>query len=86
VRKEFSVHQWGAESAPAGLWLPDARGDRAWTARTGSGQMRMCGDIFDAAWLWRGRFMTTGRLSCSHPIVVCVGRGVKVEVAGLSVT
>jgi hypothetical protein len=66
-----SVPQWGAESAPARRWLPAAGGDRAWAARTGSGPMRMCGDIFAAARLWRGRLLTTGRLSCRHPIVVC---------------
>jgi hypothetical protein len=44
--------------------------------------MRMCGDIFVASMLWRGRLLMTGRLSCSHPIVVCAGRGVKVAVAG----
>jgi hypothetical protein len=48
-------------------------------------QMRMCGDIFAAAWLWRGRLLTTGRLSCQHPIVVCVERVGKVVVAGRSV-
>jgi hypothetical protein len=80
-----SVPQWGAESAPARRWLPAAGGDRAWAARTGSGPMRMCCDIFAAAWLWRGRLLTTGRLSCLHPIVVCAGRGVKITVAGLSV-
>jgi hypothetical protein len=30
--------------------------------------MRMCGDIFAAARLWRGRLLTTGHLS-SHPVV-----------------
>ena len=38
-----------AESAPAGQPLPAAGGDRAWAARTGSGPMRMCGDIFAAS-------------------------------------
>jgi len=60
----------GAESAPAGQRLPAAGGDRAWAARTGSGPMWMCGDIFAAARLWRGRLLTTGRLSCRHPVVV----------------
>ena len=60
----------GAESAPAGQRLPAAGGDRAWAARTGSGPMWMCCDIFAAASLWRGRLLTTGRLSCSHPVVV----------------
>ena len=50
-----------------------------------SGPMRMCGDIFAAARLWRGRLLTTGRLSCLHPIVVCVGRVVKDAVEGGSV-
>jgi hypothetical protein len=36
---------------------------RAPAVRTGSGQMRMCGDIFAAARLWRGRLLTTGHLS-----------------------
>ncbi len=75
----------GAESAPAGLWLPAAGGDRAWEVRTGSGPMWMCGDIFAAEWLWRGRLLTTGHLSCLHPIVVCAGRGRKLAVAGQSV-
>jgi len=60
----------GAESAPAGQWLPVAGGDRAWADRTGSEPMWMCGDIFAAARLWRGRLLTTGRLSCRHPVVV----------------
>ena len=60
----------GAESAPAGHRLPTAGGDWAWAARTGSGPMWMCGDIFAAARLWRGRLLTTGRLSCRHPVVV----------------
>jgi hypothetical protein len=77
--------QWGTESAPARRWLPAAGGDRAWAARTGSWPMRMCGDIFAAARLWRGRLLTTGRLSCHDPIVVCTGRGVKVAVVGRSV-
>ena len=47
-----------------------------------SGLMRMCCDIFAAARMCRGRLLTTGRLSCQHPIVVCAGRGVKVDVAG----
>ena len=75
----------GAESAPASRWVPAAGGDRAWAVRTGSGPMRMCGDIFAASLLWRGRLLTTGRLSCSHPIVVCAGRGMEVAVAGTSV-
>ena len=91
VRESFirnekkSVPQWGAESAPARRWLPAAGWDRAWAARTGSGPMRMCGDIFAAALLLRGRLLTTGRLSSSHPVVVCAGRGVKVDVSGRSV-
>ena len=64
-----SVPQLGAESAPTGRWLPAIGGDRAWAARTGSGPMRICGDIFPPASLWRGRLLTTGRLSCRHPIV-----------------
>ena len=68
VRKFCS--ECGAESAPAGQRLPAAGGDRAWAARTGSGPMWMCGDIFAAARLWRGRLLTTGRLSCRHPVVV----------------
>ena len=51
--------------------------------------MWMCGDIFAAEWLWRGRLLTTGHLSCRHPItfsiVVCAGRGRKLAVAGRSV-
>ena len=42
-------------------------------------------DIFAAERLWRGRLVTTGRLSCRHPSVVCAGRGGKVAVAGRSV-
>jgi hypothetical protein len=58
------------ESAPAGQRLPAADGDRAWSARTGSRQMWMCSDIFAAARPWRGCLLTTGRLSCRHPVVV----------------
>ena len=61
----------GAESAPAGQRLPAAGRDLAWAARTGSVPMWMCGDIFAAARRWRGRLLTTGRLSCRHPVVVC---------------
>ena len=35
--------------------------------------MRMCGDIFAAARLWRGRLLTTGHLSSRHPVVVGAG-------------
>ena len=52
---------------------------------TETGPMRMCCDIFAAARLWRGRLLTSGRLSSRHPVVVCAGRGVKVAVAGRSV-
>jgi hypothetical protein len=38
-----------------------------------SGQMRMCGDIFGAARLWRGRLLTTGHLSSRHPVVMGAG-------------
>ncbi len=58
----------------------------AWEARTGSWLMWTCGDIFAAVRLWRGCLLTTGRLSCRHPIVVCAGRDWKVVVAGRSVT
>ncbi len=75
----------GAESSPARLWLPAAGGGRAWAARTGSGPMWMCGDILAAARLWRGRLLTTGRLSCRHPIIVCARRVGRVAVAGRSV-
>ena len=75
----------GAESAPAGQRLPAAGRDLAWAARTGSGPMWMCGDIFAAARRWRGRLLTTGRLSCRHPVVVCAGRGRGVAVAGRAV-
>ena len=75
----------GAESAPAGQRLPAAGRDLAWAARTGSGPMWMCGDIFAAARRWRGRLLTTGRLSCLHPVVVCAGRGRGVAVAGRAV-
>ena len=34
-----------SESSLAGLWLPNAGGDGAWTVRTGSGPMWMCCDI-----------------------------------------
>ena len=79
--KKNSVLQWGAESAPARMWLTDAGGNRTWEARTGSWQIQMCGDIFAAARLWRGRLLTTGCLSSRHPVVVCAGRVVKVAVA-----
>ena len=46
--------------------------------------MLMCGDILAAARLWRGRLLTTGRLSCRHPIIVCARRVGRVAVAGLS--
>jgi hypothetical protein len=72
-RKKNSIPQWGAESSLAGQWLPAAGGDGAWAARTGSGPMRMCCDIFTAARLWRGRLLTTGRLSAHHPVVVGAG-------------
>jgi hypothetical protein len=39
----------GAEPSLAGQWLPPAGGDGAWAARTGSGPMLMCGDIFAAS-------------------------------------
>jgi hypothetical protein len=70
---ENSVPQWGAESSLAGQWLPAAGGDGAWAVRTGSGPLRMCGDIFAAARLWRGRLLTTGHLSSRHPVVVGAG-------------
>jgi hypothetical protein len=73
VGTQNSVPQWGAESSFAGQWLLAAGGDGAWTVRTGSGPMRMCGDIFAAARLWRGRFLTTGHLSSSCPVVVGAG-------------
>ena len=53
----------------------------AGTAHCASGRMK----IFAAALLWRGRLLTTGRLSCRHPVVVCAGRVGRVAVAGLSV-
>ena len=38
----------------------------AWAARTGSGPMRIRGDIFAAVRRWRGRLLTTGRpASCA---------------------
>ena len=37
-----------------------AGGRGAWAARTGSGPVRMRGDIFDAARRWRGRLLPTG--------------------------
>ena len=70
---KFCSECW--EFAPSRLWLPVAGGGRSWVARTGSGPMRMGGDIFAAAMLWRGRLLTTGRLSCHHPITVS-GRSV----------
>ena len=70
---ENSVPQWGAGSSLAGQWLPAAGGDGAWAATTGSGPMRMCGDIFAAARLWRGRLLTTGHLSSRHPVVLGAG-------------
>ena len=45
-----------------GQRVPAAGGDRAWAARTVSGPMWMCGDIFAAARLWRGRLLTTESL------------------------
>jgi hypothetical protein len=71
--KKKSVPQLGAESSLAGQWLPAAGGDGSWEVRTDSGPMRMCGDIFAAARLWRGRLLTTGRLSSRHPVVVGAG-------------
>jgi hypothetical protein len=68
-----SVQQWGAESSLTCQWLPAAGGDGAWAARTDSRPMRMCGDIFAAARLWRGRLLTTGHLSSRHPVVVGAG-------------
>ena len=44
-------------------------GDGTWSARTGSGPMQMCGGIFAASRLWRGRLLTTGHLSSRHPVV-----------------
>ena len=46
----------GAESAPAGQRLPAAGGDQAWAARTGSGPMRMCGDLL----------LVTKRITCDQ--------------------
>jgi hypothetical protein len=57
----------------AGQWLPAAGGDGAWAARTGSGPMRMRGDIFAASRLWRDSLLMTGHLSSSHPVVVGAG-------------
>jgi hypothetical protein len=37
------------KSSLAWQWLPAAGGDGAWEARTVSGQMLMCGDIFAAS-------------------------------------
>jgi hypothetical protein len=78
---KFCSKCW-AESALARLWLPTPGWDRTWAARTGSRPMWMYCDIFAASLLWRGCLLMTGRLSCSHPIAVCVGRGGKVNVAG----
>ncbi len=83
-KKKF-CSECGAESAPAGQRMPAAGRDLAWAARTGSGPMWMCGDIFAAARRGRGRLLTTGRLSCRHPVVVCAGRGRGVAVAGRAV-
>jgi hypothetical protein len=47
--------------------------------------MWMFSDIFAALWLCLGRLLTTGRLSCLHPIVACVGRVIKVDVSVRSV-
>ena len=44
--EEKICSECGAESSPAGLWLPSAGRGRAWAARTDSGPMLMCGDIF----------------------------------------
>jgi hypothetical protein len=71
--RKNSVPQWGAESSLAGQWLRAAGGDGACAARTGSGPMWMCGDIFAAARLWRGRLLTTGHLSSRHSVVVGAG-------------
>jgi hypothetical protein len=75
-----SVLQWGAESSLAGQWLPAAGGDGAWSARTGSWPMRMCGDIFFAV---EGQF-ADDRTSVFQPSCCrgCEGRGVGVAVAG----
>jgi hypothetical protein len=70
VTEKKICSECGAESAPAGQRLPAAGGDRAWAARTGSWTMWMCCDIFAAPRLWRGSLLTTGHLSCSHPVVV----------------
>ena len=72
VKTKF-CSQWGAESSLSGLWVPAAGGDGTWAARTGSGPMRMCGDIFAAARLWRSRLLTTGHLS--SPILLSWVRG-----------
>ena len=72
-------------NTPARQCLPSAGWDLAWSARTGSWPMWMSGDIFAAVQLCRGSLLTTECLSCQHPIVVCVGQVVKVNVAGLSV-
>jgi len=47
--------------------------DRAWSVSTGSGQMRMCGDILAVAPLWWGCLLTSGHLSSRHPVVVGAG-------------
>ena len=57
------------ESSLAGQWLPAAGGDGTWAAKTGSVPMRMHGDIFAASRLCRGRLLTTGHWSSSHPVV-----------------
>ena len=75
----------GAESAPASRWVPAAGGDRAWAVRTGSGPMRMCGDIFCCSATVEGPF-ADDRTSVFPPSCCrgcgCGGRGVGVAEAG----
>ncbi len=50
--------------------MPDAPPPHVIQQRREAKQCLACGDIFAAARLWRGRLLTTGRLSCRHPVVV----------------
>jgi hypothetical protein len=68
---EQSVCVYEAVSDDVNLLWPGSGCQLQWG--TGSGPVRMCGDIFAAERLWRGSLLMTGHLSSSHPVVMGAG-------------